>query len=816
MNKTSVFLVCNAHIDPVWLWPREEGIAETLATFETAARFCRETDGFVFNHNESMLYEWVERYDPPLFAEIRSLVREGRWHIMGGWYLQPDCNMPSGESLVRQILEGRRYFWEKFGAAPKTAVNFDSFGNSRGVAQLLKRAGYDSYIVCRPGNEDFQTPAPDFLWEGYDGSRVMVHRIVDGYATGRGRAPQKADKYLELPIEEGPYLCLWGIGNHGGGPSREDLDGLEERIGEGKPLCHATPEEFFRAVRESGKELPVVRRPMNHWGVGCYTSQIRIKQLHRRLEGEYYSLEKMAVQAAALQAAPYPAEDLREIRRDLLFLEFHDILSGTAVEEAERQSLCMAAHGLELAARRKFDLFLSMTWGRVAPKSPVVPIYLYNPHPVPVEGIWEYELQLPQTVREGFAQPVLTWNGAAVPVQREMEHNLVPIQWRRRIAFSAKLPPSSMSRMEFSTEILAEAPRAGCVAVGEKTLRFSNGRMEIEISRATGLVERYAVDGEEYLRGGSFAPTVFHNRHDSWGMTVQKYDEPEGVFRLRTGENGEPELRVIEDGCVRAVVEAVMEYGRSRAVIRYCLPREGAEFEVRLDLAFAEEVKVVKLALYPAMERFDFWGEAVCGTEKLAVDGQEEPMQSWLAASDAKRCLTLINDGVYGASSDGKAVYQTLIQSCGYAAHPMEGRQHVPEGRYIQSSDHIRTEYRFWARGGHPAGRFAAVSGEALCRQQPPMILAAFSGSCRDSQRSMWEVSNPAVLLLAAKQAESGSGTAFRLFNATGDAQQALFRAGSETAALEFGPYELKTILWRDGALSESDLLEGMYQEERQ
>ena len=192
--KKSVFLLCSAHIDPVWLWPREEGVTEALATFETAARFCREYDGFVFNHNEALLYEWVERYDPELFAQIQSLVREGRWHIMGGWYLQPDCNMPSGESIVRQILEGRRYFWEKFGVSPRTAINFDSFGHSRGLAQILKKAGYDSYIVCRPGENDFPTPASDFLWEGYDGSQVLVHRTVDGYQSGYGKAGLKADK----------------------------------------------------------------------------------------------------------------------------------------------------------------------------------------------------------------------------------------------------------------------------------------------------------------------------------------------------------------------------------------------------------------------------------------------------------------------------------------------------------------------------------------------------------------------------------------------------------------------------------------------
>ena len=809
--KKSVFLLCSAHIDPVWLWPREEGVTEALATFETAARFCREYDGFVFNHNEALLYEWVERYDPELFAQIQSLVREGRWHIMGGWYLQPDCNMPSGESIVHQILEGRRYFWEKFGVSPRTAINFDSFGHSRGLAQILKKAGYDSYIVCRPGENDFPTPASDFLWEGYDGSQVLVHRTVDGYQSGYGKAGLKADKYLEMPPENGPYLCLWGVGNHGGGPSKVDLEELGQRIAQNPGLCHATPEEFFDAVRRSRPELPVVARPMNHWGVGCYTSEIRVKKLHRKLEGEYFFLEKMAVQASRLGAAPYPAAELSEIRKDLLFLEFHDILPGSSAERSEQQSLRTAAHGLEAAARKKLDLFLSMTWGRVSPESPVTPIYLYNPHPVPVRGIFEYELQLPHSVKEGFAQPVLTWDQKPVSVQREKEDNMVPIQWRRKMAFYAELPPASMSRMEFHTEILPEQPKAGSVTETPEALQFSNGRITVRINRRTGFLDAYQVDGKDYLKEGSFAPVVFENIHDSWGMTLQKYDKPLAPFRLRTMENGGPELRVIEDGCVRAVVEGVLEYGRSLMVVQYFLPMQGTEVEVRLNLTFAEDTRLVKLALYPAESPFEFLGETVYGTETLAQDQQEEAAQKWLAAAGETSCLTLINDGVYGSSCDGNALYQTLISSCGYSAHPMEGRQHVPEDRYVQNSDHIRTEYRFWINGGPREERLAAVSGEALIRQQPPMVLAAFSGKCQGSRGSMWEVDNPAVTVPAVKQAENGSGIVFRLFNSGSQGQTACLRMGQSQTKLTFGPYELKTVLWDGEQFLETDLLEGLY-----
>ena len=106
-------LICNAHLDPVWLWDWEEGLAETLSTFRTAAKFCEEFDGFIFCHNESVLYKWTEEYEPALFKKIQELVEQGKWHIMGGWFLQPDCNLPSGESFVRQGLQGKKYFLDK-------------------------------------------------------------------------------------------------------------------------------------------------------------------------------------------------------------------------------------------------------------------------------------------------------------------------------------------------------------------------------------------------------------------------------------------------------------------------------------------------------------------------------------------------------------------------------------------------------------------------------------------------------------------------------------------------------------------------------
>ena len=277
-----LFLICNAHLDPVWQWEWEEGAAEALSTFRIAAKFCEEYDGFVFCHNEALLYQWVEAYEPELFTRIQKLVKQKKWHIMGGWYLQPDCNMPSGEGFVRQILTGKKYFLEKFGVSPSTAVNVDPFGHSRGLVQIMKKCGYSGYLFMRPGDGDryIKLPADEFKWIGYDDSEIIAVRIDGSYNSSRGCAAKKVREYLKNSEKKETAVCLWGVGNHGGGPSRKDLEDLTDLIREKEKenvlIIHSTPEEYLAEI-EKRKKLPAVRKSLVPWAVGCYSSQSRIK-----------------------------------------------------------------------------------------------------------------------------------------------------------------------------------------------------------------------------------------------------------------------------------------------------------------------------------------------------------------------------------------------------------------------------------------------------------------------------------------------------------------------------------------------------------
>ena len=258
-GKKKYYLVCNSHLDPVWMWDWDEGAATAISTFYQAKELLKESD-FVFCHNEALLYEYIEEYDPALFHEIQELVREGKWKIMGGWYLQPDCNLPSGESFVRQIRTGRKYFAEKFGVRPTVAVNFDSFGHSVGLVQILKKTGYVGYLCCRPMSWDkdmASLPDTEFLWRGKDGSEIRVSRVDDLtlYCSGFGTAKADLERKAGLYRGKTEGLLLWGVGNHGGNPSRKDIRDVNGAIAEGKlgeekcEIRHSTPEEYFAAAK---------------------------------------------------------------------------------------------------------------------------------------------------------------------------------------------------------------------------------------------------------------------------------------------------------------------------------------------------------------------------------------------------------------------------------------------------------------------------------------------------------------------------------------------------------------------------------------
>lgn len=804
-----LYLICNAHIDPVWLWDWEEGVGAALSTFRMAAKFCKEYDGFIFNHNEALLYQWVEEYEPELFREIQELVRIGKWHIMGGWFLQPDCNMPSGEALVRQIEEGLEYFGEKFGVRPKTAINFDPFGHSRGIVQILVKAGYDSYVFCRPSDQACPLPAEDFRWIGFDGSHVLAHRSQEGYNTLMGEVEKKIKGWVKNAGKAERGVLLWGVGNHGGGPSYVDLNQIGELQTKSQEweLIHSIPEAYFEEMKAGADALPEVKKGLNMWAVGCYTSQIRIKQRHRLLESELFMTEKMLSQAALGTDLRYPHDKLQEAQNVLLLSEFHDILPGTSVASVEEGGLRLMDYGLEILEREKRKAFFALSKGQPSAGEGEYPILIYNPHPYPVEGIFECEFQLQnQNWGTSFGLPLMYENGKKLASQVEKEACNMNLDWRKKVVFQACLEPSSMNRFDCKIEWLSNKPKLPSMD-DTKLYHFQNKDMEIVINRKTGLVDSLTIGKEQWLKTGAFGLEIMESDGDPWGMRLDSYQERVGAFTLLNQEEnrrffgcGErmESVRIIEDGEVRTVVEAVLGYGQSTACIRYYLPKKGTEIGLNLTVNWNEKGKMLKLVIPTELEDGTPLGETVYGVNEYEKERKESTGQRWtgLFSMNENKALTCINDGTYGVDFDGGDMRISLIHSAAYSAHPIEDRPLLCQDRCIPFMDQGERKFNFRIQAGEVLARREMIHREAVTFHEKPMAVSFFPSGFGQKAKQAVIIENQAVILVSCRKCKEEDTYLLRLYESGGCGCRTKIRFPSLKleSDIPFGPYEIKTM----------------------
>lgn len=830
----NLHLICNAHLDPVWMWEKDEGVAEVLSTYRVAADFCEDYPDFIFNHNESVLYQWVEEYDPELFKRIQKLVKEGRWKIIGGFYLQPDCNMPFGEAMVRQALVGRDYFKEKFDVMPKTAINFDSFGHSRGLVQILEKTGYESYIVCRPLQDHCPLPADDFIWEGYDGSKILCHRGYNSYESHRGEADRKIAGYLKTYPDKETGLVLWGIGNHGGGPSRIDYELIEKLKTEVAGECeiiHSYPEQYFEELTNGSAELPTAAKPLHYHSVGCYTSQIRVKQEYRHLENMLLKVEKMMSCAALNGLCKYPEEALDEAWEDLLFTQFHDILPGSSIENAEEAALRQLHHGTEIAERLKIKAFLLMLNGQPKAEDGVIPIFVFNPHPVPVRSIVSCEFNLPDQNKDSskWAFPRVYRDGKPVLCQVEHEASNFNVDWRKKVVFEAALEPFAMSRFECKVEFWDREPEKALKKQG-RDLVFHTEDLDVLISGTTGAIESLSAGGREYLSGASFVPEVFEDDYDSWGNTVKQYAHKAGTFHLMEESRGTDysgitngttvdSLRVIEDGEVRTVVEAVMEYGDTTLCLHYCLPKHGTEIQVELLLNCAEKMKIIKMPVFSKFQDTKYLGQVMYGRDELPVDDMEVVAQRYTVMVSEKedKAISVVNQGNYGSDCRDGVMRISLLRTPGYSAGCSDFSRRKPEvmeqERYNHFMDQGIRKFSFWINFDKAEERMEAIDTEAAAHNEEPFALSCFPGGGGKEMLPLIRLDQDSVQLTAFKKAAKTENYVIRLFEPAGKEQTCTVEIPVKGLRKEvtLKAFEIKTLVYdvHTQELREADLMEG-------
>ncbi len=355
----TIYCVGHGHIDMNWMWSWPETVATTHDTFASVLSLMRQYPDLTYTQSQASVYAIAERYFPAMFEEIRQRVREGRWEVTAAHWVEGDKNIASGESLCRHLLYARRYCQDKFGLAPEDVpVDWepDTFGHALSIPSFLAQGAVKYYYSCRQGNgfdhvRVGEARPPLFWWQAPDGARVLVNRETTWYNSyvniGENIALPLAGFVKQTGLHH--WLNIYGIGNHGGGPTRTEIDFYHEL--QDYPvypqIVFSTAAAYFRAVEAElkanpgGDSLPVIAHELNFEFTGCYTSQSLIKQANRFGENFLEEAETLAVLAARLGGQAPPKAALREAWLAVLFNQFHDILPGSGVRQTREHATAL-------------------------------------------------------------------------------------------------------------------------------------------------------------------------------------------------------------------------------------------------------------------------------------------------------------------------------------------------------------------------------------------------------------------------------------------------------------------------------------------
>ncbi|MBQ7312272.1 MAG: alpha-mannosidase, partial [Clostridia bacterium] len=367
-KKTKYYLIGNAHLDPVWQWRWQEGSAEAKATIRSALDRMNEFPEFRFVCSSASVYQWVEEFAPEMFEEVKQRVKEGRFIIVGGWHVQPDCNLPSGEAYARQSLYSQRYFKETLGETAKVGYNVDSFGHNYMLPQILKKSGMDAYIMMRPGHHEKDIPSDIFEWVSPDGSSVTTYHIMDGYCFNFNsleeleRRFDEMDRVTRTDLDTAPLF--YGVGNHGGGPTIRNLEVLREyqAAHPDKEMTFSDVHDFFEAVRNSGADIPKYYEDLQHHAAGCYATVKRVKDGIRRAETSLSAAENYNMLAGTLCGKKPKNKVFEEAWKNVSFCHFHDSMDGCSIMEVYDDADGMLGFARHTAAVEENNALQTISW----------------------------------------------------------------------------------------------------------------------------------------------------------------------------------------------------------------------------------------------------------------------------------------------------------------------------------------------------------------------------------------------------------------------------------------------------------------------
>ncbi|HBC77830.1 MAG TPA: alpha-mannosidase [Bacteroidales bacterium] len=655
-------LIGQAHIDPVWLWPWSEGLAVVHSTFRSALDRMNETPDFTFTASSAQFYQWVSENDPDMLIEIRKRVDEGRWNVVGGWWVEPDMNIPCGEAMVRQGLYGQFTLQKLLGHRATVAFNPDSFGHTGTLPQIIKLQGMENYVFMRPGVKEKTISADMFWWESPDGSRVLTYRIPVSYTDSRSvrtRVEQVLNQFRGQPFRT--FMTYYGAGDHGGGATKENIESIKEiQTEDGAPkILFSTPEKYFSEIRnESNLNLPVIKDDLQHHAVGCYTAEAEIKKYNRLSEAALITAEKISALGSVIWGFKYPKDGFTSAWKRVLFLQFHDSLAGTSVPEHSMTTREGFGHALDIAHQALFTAVQKLEWQVPSEDPSSQYLLVFNPHAWDIKANLEYDLN---------------WDARKISQAEDEKGNLVRHQWgsgttetgsRKGLVVRTSVPAFGYRQIRIKAVETGETEPG--VTLEKNSMENEFLKVTISDSGTIGIFDKE--NGREVFEGGSKGcmAIIIEDLSDTWSHDIKTFSREIGSF-------GNPTIKVLEKGALRSIIRVTTTYGSSALSIDWLLYAGSRSIESRVTLNWNEHLKMVKFSFPVNIESPVATYETPYGFKVRTANGDEDPGQRWIdvtgMSKGAKYGFTLINDAKYGYSVHGNDIRLSVIRSAVYAHH---------------------------------------------------------------------------------------------------------------------------------------------------
>lgn len=659
-----IHLIGNAHLDPVWLWRWQEGFSEILATYRSALDRMKEFPNYKFTSACAVYYQWIEKVDKEMFDEIVMRVKEGRWSLAGGWFLQPDCNIPCGESFARHGLISQRYFKEKFDKIAKVGYNVDSFGHNASLPQILKQSKMDAYVFMRPMPEEQGRDETLFLWESADGTQIPTYRIPWFYNYDTTRMEMFDNLKEKAEKENLDMMAFYGVGNHGGGPTIQLLDAIEHL--DIPDMVYSTPEAYFAEVKE--EKLPVIADELQHHARGCYSACSSIKMGNRKCENNLLEAEKYSVLAEHLVGNKYPKKKYDKAWKNLLFNQFHDVLGGCSVKKAYEdagylhgeimsiteqeinyalQSISHQIDTLQGVQLPSYKMGVPDRWRAWEVDGLGTPIVVFNPHAWPVKGTVEITMPVVKMTDE---------SGNEIPFQVVRGSFCDGLDNKWHTAFHAEVEPMGYRVYRAFVKNAEHGEFASEFKVSEHFLE--NNRICVEFSAETGDVQKITdkKTGNTILDGFCRAILLDETAADTWAHNKAYLGEEVASF-------GEPEFQVVEQGPIRAILRVTTRHNESVLRRDYILEPDSDMVRVKVLVDFQEKHRTLKFVFPTAVK--ETTAKIPYGTITRKNGLGEEPCGSWIATDS----FGVANDGKYGYDTLENEVRLTVLRSACYADH---------------------------------------------------------------------------------------------------------------------------------------------------